>query len=65
MHRYKTEWYSIRLPVSTRDFDVSSCVMFWRLQKGPGASAASWGRSEVQEAIVGKRASWRRVGRSG
>ena len=42
MHRYKTEWYSIRLPVSTRDFDVSSCVMFWRLQKG------AWGeRSEL------------------
>ena len=44
MHRYKTAWYSIRPPVSTRDFgDVSSCEVGGR----PGASIASWGGSGV------------------
>ena len=47
MHCYKTAWYTIRPPVSNHDFgDVSSCEV-WRLQRGPGASAASWGGSGV------------------
>ena len=68
MHRYKNEWYGIRPPVSTRDFgDVSSCEV-WRLQRG------AWGGSGCHGAeagaghwrtVVAKRASRRRVGRSG
>ena len=49
MHRYKNEWYGIRPPVSTYDFgDVSSCEV-WRLQRGPGASAASSGCRALED----------------
>ena len=41
MHRYKTAWYSIRPPVSTRDFQAVKL----EAPRGPGASAASWGGS--------------------
>ena len=54
MHRYKNEWYGIRPSVSTHDFgDVSSCEV-WRLQRGPGASAASWGGSGCHGASVAR-----------
>ena len=55
MHRYKTAWYSIRPPVSTGDFDVSSCVVFGGSKGGPGAIAAIWGGNGCHGASV---ASW-------
>ena len=64
MHRYKTAWYSLRPPVSTRDFQAVKLE----------ASKGAWGeRSELGRkrgagrwrTVVAKRASRRRVGRSG
>ena len=56
MHRYKTAWYSIRPPVSTRDFgDVSSCEV-GGFKGGPGAVAGATGREQRAGAEAGCRA---------
>ena len=62
MHRHKTAWYSIRPPVSTRDFgDVSSCEVggfkgsLGRAQRA-GAVAGATGREQRAGAEAGCRA---------
>ena len=57
MHRYKTAWYRIRPPVSTRDFgDVSSCEVGGGRAQRAGVVAGATGREQRAGAEAGCRA---------
>ena len=48
MHRYKTAWYSIRPPVSTRDFQAVKLEGGWGVSGVPGVGGRYWQRGRAE-----------------